>query len=515
VILTVDLGTSATKVVVWDENGPVGSGRAPLSTSYGPGGRAEQDAGDWWPSVVAACAQARAECVAGGAGPPDVEVIGLSAARQTFVLVSAALAPLGLALVWSDRRASRQAVELAAAWGGAEAIRQRSGIHLDGAAVAAKVAWLAEHERGRLDEARWLLAPRDLVVERLTGRVVTDATLASATGLYDVAGNEVAELVGSAAGKLPEVVAPDTVVGTLTTSAAGELGLQGGVPVVIGAGDRACEALGVAATERRPTVSWGTTANVSRPTPTLPTPAPSGLVHTRSAGGGWLLEGGTSAAGSLLAWLVETTVTSPDALMADAAASPPGARGVVALPWPGGARAPWWRDEAGAAFVGLSLHHGRGDLCRAVVEAVAFEVGRCLRAAGPDATVEALALAGGGGHAPLWVEIVTAVAGVPGVMRRSPEAASAGAALLAGRAVGVELDVDRLNPVTAVHEPDPGLVAGYGALSTSAERAAAAVVDLDLGAAGAAGGTEDAARAGGAVARGAHHARGIEAGDRP
>ena len=139
---------------------------------------------------------------------------------------------------------------------------------------------------------------------RMTDEVVTDATFASRSGLYDFDGNAVRELAGPALGKLPER-------GGLRH---GDRPAQGrcrapssacvpGIPVVIGAGDRQCEVLGSGASEECPMVSWGTTANVSVPVHERPVPSPAGAVVTRGADGGWLLEGGLSAAGSFLAWL--------------------------------------------------------------------------------------------------------------------------------------------------------------------------------------------------------------------
>jgi glycerol kinase len=93
---------------------------------------------------------------------------------------------------------------------------------------------------------------------------------------------------------------------------------------------------------------------------------------------GWLLEGGLSAAGSFLAWLGRLLDRPVDELAARAAKSPPGARGVIAVPWLDGARAPWWRDDARAGFVGLGAAHGMDDLSRAVIESVAWDVLRCM-----------------------------------------------------------------------------------------------------------------------------------------
>jgi sugar (pentulose or hexulose) kinase len=219
-------------------------------------------------------------------------------------------------------------------------------------------------------------------------------------------------------------------------------------------------------------ISWGTTANVSVPVAD-PDP-PDGIVLTRAAIDGWLLEGGVSAAGSLLAWLAKVTAT--DGLWDRAATSPPGARGVIALPWLGGARAPWWNDDVGAAWLNLGPAHDAADMARAAIEGVAIELGRCLVRAARDA--EGIVLAGGGSASSLWAEILTAVTGLPAQRRRSPEAASAGAALLAAAGVGLELDVDRINPVVEEIVPDPALVEIYGVVRDASDAAAHAVIEL-------------------------------------
>jgi xylulokinase len=486
VILTIDFGTSVTKVALWGDAGLVALARADLVTTHPQMGWAEQDPVSWWTSVVVGCAEARA------AAPAEfgtVEVVSCSAARQTFVPLTAGAEPLGRGLLWSDRRATAEAAAVAARLGGEESVRRRTGVPLDSGAVAAKLAWLSAHQPERLAASDWILSPRDLVLWRLTGEVATDATLASRTGLYGPDGEVIAELAGAAASRLPPVVEPDRVIGALRAVPAAELGLRPGVPVVIGAGDRQCEVIGAGASFDRPMVSWGTTANVSVPVPERPDPIPDGAVVSRGADGGWLLEGGLSAAGSFLAWLGRLTGRDPVELATLAAGSPPGARGVLAVPWLDGARAPWWRDDARAGFVGIGSAHGAGDLARAVIEAVAWEVTRCLEvvtsgtAAGGEAAAHAapvgLSLGGAGSGIPLWVEVLTAISGLPAVRRRSGEAASAGAALLAARALGMDLDLDRLDPVVAVVEPDAGEVATYRELRAVVEGVTRTLVELD------------------------------------
>ncbi len=478
-ILTVDLGTTLTKVALWDHDGLVAQSGVRVRTVHPAPGWAEQDPGEWWSSVVAACAQLRAR--AGDRFGP-VEAVGCTGARQTFVPVDAGGRPLGPAIVWSDRRGAPEADVLAEALGGADPVFDRTGVPLDAGSVAAKIAWLGTHDGQRLAASSWLLAPRDLVVWQLTGEVVTDATMASRTGLYDLDGRVVGGLAGPGATRLPPVVPSDQVSGRLRPEAATALGLEEGTPVVVGAGDRPCEVLGTGAGETSPMVSWGTTANVSQPLDARPSARPRGMVLSRAAGGGWLVEGGLSAAGSFLEWLGRITGHPPAELAELARHSPPGARGVTVAPWLDGARAPWWRPDAGAAFVGLSSEHGLADLARALFESVGWEVKRCLDAmdAGRSGAspVAGLALGGAGAAAAVWVESLTGITGLPGTRRRSGQAASAGAALLAASAVGAGFDLETMDPVDDGLEPDPVAVSHYAGLRPRAEAVASAVIGL-------------------------------------
>ncbi len=179
--------------------------------------------------------------------------------------------------------------------GGFDTVRRRTGVVLDAGSVAAKIAWLGQHEPERVKSARWFLTPRDLVAWRLTGEVATDHTMASASGLFEIFGPSSAResggdderslgplvpgLADGVADRLPPSRPSTTVIGALLGGPAAELGLRPGIPVVIGAGDRACEVLGTGASETWPMVSWGTTANVSVPSTVSarrhPTPHPT------------------------------------------------------------------------------------------------------------------------------------------------------------------------------------------------------------------------------------------------
>jgi xylulokinase len=468
-VLTIDLGTSATKAAVWRGAELRGLTRAPLATVHPRPGYDEQDPREWWESVVQSCAELR-ECSAGDYA--DIDTIGFSAARETFALFDAALRPLGPGILWSDRRAEADAATM----GDADAFRAATGVVLTGGAHAAKLAWVARHEPDELAHARWVLAPRDLVLARLTGTVVTDDTLASRTGLCAIDNGWLDSARAAYGSRLPPIVTASSVVGAVVPDAAGDLGLRRDTPVrvVAGAGDRACEVLGTGASPRVPMVSWGTTANVS-----VPHPGPASAVSTiapvsRGPLGGYVVEAGVSAAGAAVGWLAALTGHAHDALLAKAASVEPGARGVVALPWFAGARAPWWRADAHAAFSGLSLVHGPAELARAVVEGVALDVARSLELTAPERAE--LVLAGAGAGDDLWRGLLAAVSGLPVVRRAVDDAASVGARLLVARARGESLHVDRLNPVVRREAPEPALVTAYRAVRAASDRAAAAAL---------------------------------------
>jgi xylulokinase len=221
-------------------------------------------------------------------------------------------------------------------------------------------------------------------------------------------------------------------------------------------------------------VSWGTTANVSVPHPGPASAVPTIAAVSRGALGGYVVEAGVSTAGAAVGWLAALTGHAHDALLAEAASVEPGARGVVALPWFAGARAPWWRADAHASFSGLSLVHGPAELARAVVEGVALDVARSLERTAPERAE--LVLAGAGAGDDLWRRVLAAVSGLTVVRRAVDDAASVGARLLVAHALGESLGVDRLNPVVRREAPEPALVTAYRAVRAASDSAAAAAL---------------------------------------
>jgi xylulokinase len=225
-------------------------------------------------------------------------------------------------------------------------------------------------------------------------------------------------------------------------------------------------------------VSWGTTANVSVPVDQLRDRLPPAVSASAGALGGYLLEAGLSASGAALDWLATIAGSDAASLIAEASASEAGARGVIALPWLNGARAPWWRPGAAGAFLGLTAAHSRGDLARAVVEGIALDLDRSLRHLAPETKV--LVASGRGSEVDLWLRVLGATTGLPIERRASSEAAAAGACRLAALAIEVPFEVASFNPDVARVRPVAEDVDTYRRLRQRLDGVAASVVSLDV-----------------------------------
>ncbi len=315
--------------------------------------------------------------------------------------------------------------------------------------AAASARWLSEHEPHTLERTALWLAPKDYLVFRLTGRLGSEPSDASASWLYSVTQQAWSPPAMAASGlvlsQMPPLAESATVVGTLSPVAATGLGLRPGAPVVAGCADLTAQALAQGVIDPGGCLLVaGTGGQVVVPRPT-PVPDPAGryyvLAHCQPQR--WYAQAATLAAGLALTWLREALGGSSTASLIDEADGiPPGADGLIFLPYLVGERSPHLDPLASGALVGLRLHHTRAHLVRAVLEGVAFALKDCLTvaqtaSAGPSAVV----VSGGLTRAPVWCQILADVFETPlRVSALEAEAGCLGAALLAGQGAGLGAD---------------------------------------------------------------------------
>lgn len=423
-------------------------------------GWAEQDPEAWWDAVVAGVRRL----------PPDprrsVAAIGLSSHRGGVVPLDGAGRTLGRCIIWMDRRSTRELQAFVEAFG-REAVQRVTGLVPDTEFSASKLLWLRAHDPDLFRAARLYLQPRDYLYFRLTGSPATDYTLASRTMLLDIARRawwaEAFAYVGITPDVFPPLHPSTAAPHRVGPSVAALLGIPAGAPVALGAGDRPCEVLGAGAACGRVMMSTGTTTNISAAIRGIPAERdPRVMCSLHAVEGGAVLEQGMSGSGTILRWMRDRLLggrTDYRRLDALAATTPPGADDLLFLPFMMGARATRWDPEARGVWFGLTEAHTVGDLARSVMEGVAFEARAALdllEGLGVHPT-EVISV-GGGARSALWNQIFADALERPVAVPRQTDAASLGAMLLAGAAIGRIPDVERTareaNPVGEVFRPE-------------------------------------------------------------
>lgn len=466
--LGVDIGTSSSKGVLVNADGViVATATRAHDVSRPRSGWVEMDARIWWDEFVAIALDLQADPAAKGV---EIVAVGVSGMGPCVVLADERDEPVRPAILYGvDTRAGAQIGRLTDELGEHEVTRI-GGSTLTSQAAGPKIVWIAEEEPEAYARARRLYMPASWLARRLTGAYVLDHQSASQTSpLYDVdaeAWHEPWWRRFAAGIEAPRLAWAGDIAGRVTDAAASVTGIPAGTPVIAGTIDAWAEAVSVGAHEPGDLMlMYGTTmfliatGNRTLRTPSMWTTA-GAFPGTRN------LAGGLATSGALTAWLKDLTAADYPTLLAEAAASPPGANGLVMLPYFAGERTPILDPDARGVIAGLTLDHSRGDLYRAALEATALGVRHnveTMRAAGAD--IRRIVAVGGGTQGSLWLQIVSDATGLVQEVPRTTIGASYGAAFLAAAAVaGTPPRILDWNPVSARVTPDADLAPLYDEL---------------------------------------------------
>ena len=475
-----DVGSQGTCAQALEPDGTlVATSYEPHALRYPQAGWAEQDPGEWTAALVATLSTIRA--ATGGR-----EIVALSFGSQLDGLVAAGGdgTPLHPALIWCDRRAGAEC-EAAAERIDPHALRALTGCNLDPGHVAAKIAWLARHERAAHHAAEAFLLPGSWVAWRASGTLAVDPSNASSTGLLDPRTREWAPEACATfevdPGRLAPVLRSDAVLGPILGWLQEATGLDAGTLVVLGAGDEMAATLGAGVVEPGVVCDVMGTAEPVCAVVSEPAHDPTGLVelHPHADPETWLLENPGWLSGGAYRWFrdelggpeaaaaAESGADVYELLNALAERAPPGAGGVSWVPALAGAMAPEWNSRARAGWVGMTAAHGRAHLARALLEGNALALRDVIEAMGgaghpPNEVV----CVGGGAKGRLLCELRANVTGLPVCRPDDVETTARGAAMLAAAGVGLHPTVAAAADAMAgsrsaqVH-PDPELRGVY------------------------------------------------------
>jgi xylulokinase len=450
-VIGIDIGTYSSKGVVCRVDGVVlAEARMEHGVSIPCAGQMEHDADKvWWHDFVSVSKRLM------GSIPSKTKIaaVSVSAIGPCLLPVDGLGRPLRPAILYgADVRASEQAARLEREH--APGITRLSGTRLTSQAVGPKILWLRENEPEVFARTARFMTSTGYVVFRLTGAYGIDHHNASYFApFYDIrkmrwdlrfAGGDIAIET------LPELCWTSDVVGCVTAEAASQTGIPAGTPVTGGTTDGAAEAVGAGVLQPGDLmISYGSTsALVIVADRYCPVP---GLWTTRGARPDeYVLTAALSTSGSITSWFrkqfarefpqtsTEETSDVHAQLCREAEASPPGARGLLLLPYFSGERSPFNDPLARGVISGLSLSHDRGDVYRAILEATAFGIRHNLERMAESGTTPRRTIAVGGGTASrLWLQIVSDVTGLTQEVPDRLIGAAYGDAYLAAAAIGL------------------------------------------------------------------------------
>jgi gluconokinase len=472
VVLGVDIGTTSAKAVAFDADGrELSRGEAGYPLLEPEPGQAVQDPSAVVDGTLGAIRAATADARDKGA---RIEALSFSGAMHSLVGLDAdgrALTPL---ITWGDMRATEQAERLRAEH---PELHDRTGTPLHPMSPLPKLLWLGEHEPDTFAAARRWAGIKELVVARLAGVWAVDHSIASATGLLNLGELDWDREALAVAGLDPEALSPlvpTTERFELGTTAATELGLDAGLPLIIGAADGPLANLGVGAVHHGVAACSIGTSGALRLMVERPSVDPHRSVFCYAlTPGHWIVGGAINNGGVVLRWAGEALAPDlgphPEAALLELAADvAPGSDGLVMLPYLLSERAPHWSSEPRGAYIGLTRHHGRGHLVRAALEGVCLQLALVLasmRDAGNE--VREIRATGGFARSDLWRQMLADALGMPIGFPSGHEGSAFGAALLGMAALGLVGGIDRaaeLVGIDDVVEPEPSAAAVYAEL---------------------------------------------------
>ena len=499
-ILAWDLGTAGNKASLYDVEGQcLASSYVPYETHYPAPGWHEQRPEDWWRAVVDSTAQLlveaqvdRGEIACCGSSGHSLGVVPLD--RQGRLL--RASTP-----IWSDTRARVQAERTFERVAEAEWYRVTGNGFPPPLYAAFKIMWYRDHEPELYRCIDKVVGTKDYINLRLTGRVVTDPSYASGSGVYDLlAWDYSPELLQATA--LPREILPDIlpsseVIGELCAGAAEALGLPRTLKVVAGGVDNSCMALGARNTaEGRVYNALGSSSwiAVSSERPLLEERVRP-YVFAHVVPGLYTSAVSIFSAGTSFRWVrdqlcrdlvseAERQGIDPyEAMTALAAQSPVGARRLLFNPSLAGGTALEGGAHVRGAYIGLDLGHTQADLVRAAMEGIAMGLRLALDQLRRLTPLSGeMVMVGGGSRSRLWRQICADVYGMPVVKTSVDQGAAAlGAAALAAVGAGLWPDLSKVDEVHEVQEiarPIPEHAALYERLLPIYARAAEQQAEL-------------------------------------
>ena len=477
-LLGLDIGTTSTIGILIDtEGGVLATASRPSTLVSRHANWAEEDTELWWSNVCALVPDLlRSAKLDAGA----VTAVGVTGMVPTVILLDGSGRPLRPSIQQNDARAVDEIEALKRRVDGDDWF-WRTGGSINQQVVAPKLLWLACNEPDCFARARTVMGSYDYITYRLTGTQSIEGNWALEAGFYNLAqeglDEELVRLGGISLDRLPPLSASGEPAGTVTRQAAAETGLVPGTPVVTGCADHIASAFVAGACDQGDlVVKFGGAGDIML-TCERPVTDPRMFIDLHIVPGLYVSNGCMAASGSVLNWIVaqlaqaeaqaaQDAGQSPHAWLDERAADvPPGAGGLVLLPYFLGEKTPLHDPRAKGTLVGLGLHHELRHIWRAALESVAYGFRHHMDVfAEMDCSVGRVLACDGGAASDLWMQITADILERPVERLLEHPGSSLGAAFVAGMGTGALDDwweIGRYARCDRVFEPDSSRTEAY------------------------------------------------------
>ncbi len=459
-LLGIDIGTSACKVAVFENNGHIITQSTHSYPVYYPKpGWAEQDPEDWWCAVCAGIHDVIRLVDTG-----QIEGIGIAGQGWSAIPVDRNGKCLFRTPIWMDTRSKDICHDIRNIIG-SDRIFSLAGNDFLPSYTTPKMLWFKSKYPDIYNNTYKFLQSHSYIGMKLTGVMSQD--ICSAYGLhffnirklcYD---EQLAVDLGLSTDMVPELSACHDIIGEVSVEAASVTGLKAGTPVVAGGLDAACGTLGAGVYKAGQTQEQGGQAGGMSICVDRALSHKKLILSTHVIPGLWLLQGGTVGGGGCIKWFRQELGSGKDfsELDEEADSIASGADGVIFLPYMAGERSPIWNPDAKGVFYGLDFSKTRGHMVRAVLEGVAFSLEHnLLTAAEAGVYTDVLLSVGGASNSRVWTQIKADVTGKAIKVPFSDSSTALGAAILAGIGTGVynsfEQAIQKTVNITKVYLPD-------------------------------------------------------------
>lgn len=464
----VDLGTSAVKLLLMDEQGQIKnvvSKEYPLE--FPQPGWSQQNPEDWRKAIM----EGIPELLTGFRGT-DVAGIGCGGQMHGLVILDENDHVIRPAILWNDGRTAKQVDHLNNEIGKERLSQLTANIAFAGF-TAPKILWVKENEPENFNKIAKIMLPKDYINYVLTGVHSCDYSDASGMLLLDVQhkcwSREMLDICGISENQMPKLFESYECIGTVKPEIATLLGLGENVKVAAGAGDNAAAAVGTGVVgEGGCNISLGTSGTVFISSRSFGVDQNNALHAFAHADGGYHLMGCMLSAASCNKWLMDEIYQTSDyaAEQAPITQDKLGENHVYFLPYLMGERSPINDTNARGTFIGMTMDTTRADLTQAVLEGVAFairdsvEVARSL-----GITISSSKICGGGAKSPLWKKMIANILNAELECLESEQGPGMGGAMLAmvacGEYASVQEVCDKFVHVASTVKPEPELVEKY------------------------------------------------------